>query len=132
MQQLHDGCGRGFDALRQSAVLAEGKACTKLGPDLANRLQRRGQTQQIALFTDAIGEKGAEDLIGILKLLEPDPFFVLARRVCLPPVETLFDATCEHTRIVCCHGPLLGIYGNRAPARNVLCRGISVPRATVR
>lgn len=107
MQQLHHGCGRGLDALGKRAVLAEGKARTKFGPDLANRLQRRGQTQQIALFTDAIGEKGAEDLIGILKLLEPDPFFVLARRGCISLVESFFDATCEHTRIVCCHGPLL-------------------------
>ncbi|MNK93035.1 hypothetical protein D3C87_1131790 [compost metagenome] len=108
MQQLHDGCGRGFDALGKSAVLAEGKARTKLGPDLANRLQRRGQAQQIAFFTDAIGEKLPEDLIRILKLLEPDPFFVLARRGCVSLVEGFFDATCEHTCIVCCHGPLLG------------------------
>src|SRR5690606_9272544 len=104
-----------------SAILSKGKACPKRGPGLADRLQGRRQAQQVAFLADAIGEKMPENLIGVLKLPEPDPLFVWARRSCGLSIEGLVDATCEHTCIVCCQGPLLGNIRGIALQREKCC-----------
>ncbi|MNL02899.1 hypothetical protein D3C87_1234200 [compost metagenome] len=113
LKQLHERCRRGLYALGKGAVFSKGKPHAQFGPCLANRLQCRCQPQKVALAADAVGENMPEDLIGVLKLLEPDPLLILAWLRSAPwgfvrIVEGLFDAARKHARIICCHCPLLG------------------------